>query len=224
MTNLHILRFSYSLISIALIICTSCSSDSGKNISTVAAKDDGREDISYLDISAVNPDGSVNMIIEISAGTTAKYEMNKKTHRIVMDSIGEKPRYINYLGYPGNYGMIPNTILPKSVGGDGDPLDVLLLGVTQPRGTVHKVRIVGVMNLLDNGEQDDKILAVPMTEKWSQVQSIEDLDHYFPGARVIVATFFTNYKAKGEMEFSGWGSREEAMKVVNIAYDYSSKE
>jgi len=134
-----------------------------------------------------------------------------------MDSIDGKPRYINYLGYPGNYGMIPNTILPKSKGGDGDPLDILLLGVTQPRGSVQKVRIVGVMKLLDNGEQDDKIIAVPTTEKWSMVQNIDDLDQYFSGARDIVATFFTNYKAKGEMEFESWGDRSEAMKVVEMA-------
>lgn len=179
--------------------------------------------IVYEDVPAINSDGSINMIVEISAGTTAKYEMNKKSHQIVMDSINGKPRYINYLGYPGNYGMIPGTILPKSEGGDGDPLDVLLLGVTELRGTVQKVRVVGVMKLLDNGEQDDKILAVPLTEKWSSVVTIEDLDVYFPGARDIVSTFFTNYKAKGEMEFESWGGKDEAMDVVNVAYQYSMK-
>ena len=177
--------------------------------------------IQYEDIEAMNPDGTINMIVEISAGTTGKYEMNKKSGQIELDSINGKPRYINYLGYPGNYGMIPNTILPKSEGGDGDPLDVLLLGVTQPRGSVQKVRIVGVMKLLDNGEQDDKILAVPITQKWSNVKTLADLDVYFPGSKVIISTFFTNYKTKGEMEFDRWAGDTEAMNIVNKAYEYS---
>ena len=177
--------------------------------------------IQYEDIEAMNPDGTINMIVEISAGTTGKYEMNKKSGQIELDSINGKPRYINYLGYPGNYGMIPNTILPKSEGGDGDPLDVLLLGVTQPRGSVQKVRIVGVMKLLDNGEQDDKILAVPITQKWSNVKTLADLDVYFPGSKVIISTFFTNYKTQGEMEFDRWAVDTEAMNIVNKAYEYS---
>lgn len=179
--------------------------------------------IDFTAVQALNSDSSINMIVEISAGTTAKYEMNKNTHQIVMDSIDGVPRYINYLGYPGNYGMIPNTILPKSEGGDGDPLDILLLGVTEPRGSVQRARVVGVMKLLDNGEQDDKILAVPCTEKWSSVEDLEDLDSYFPGARDIVSIFFTNYKTKGEMVFESWGSKDEAMDVVKEAYEYSSR-
>lgn len=178
------------------------------------------KDIAYQNVLAFNADSTVNMIVEISAGTTAKYEMNKNSHQIVMDSIDGKPRYINYLGYPGNYGMIPNTILPKSEGGDGDPLDILLLGVTQPRGSIQKSRVVGVMKLLDNGEQDDKIIAVPNTPKWSNVRDIDDLDQYFPGARTIVSTFFTSYKEKGEMVFESWEDQSEAMRIVTIANGY----
>lgn len=223
------MRILYLLSIILLAICSSCNQKKAENSTPVNTpvsnpiQNESNQIIDFRLVQALNPDSSINMIVEISAGTTAKYEMNKNTHQIVIDSIDGKPRYINYLGYPGNYGMIPNTILPKSEGGDGDPLDILLLGVTQPRGSIQKARVVGVMKLLDNGEQDDKILAVPMTEKWSNVEDIEDLDLYFPGARDIVSTFFTNYKTKGEMEFESWGSKDEAMKVVNDAYTYSSK-
>lgn len=212
------------LIAILLIVGFSCKQDKRESpIPKLEVENlNSGADIAYQNMVALNSDGSINMIVEISAGTTAKYEMNKKTHQIVMDSIDGQPRYINYLGYPGNYGMIPNTMLPKSEGGDGDPLDILLLGITQPRGSIQKVRIVGVMKLLDNGDQDDKILAVPLTVKWSKVQNVVDLDLYFPGARDIVSIFFTSYKAKGEMEFESWGDRDEAMEVVNVAHDYLS--
>ena len=46
-----------------------------------------------------------------------------------------KPREVKYLGYPGNYGMIPRTLLPKELGGDGDPLDVIVLGPAVERGS-----------------------------------------------------------------------------------------
>ena len=220
------MKTPYFLWAIFLLVGSSCKQEILKKKAPLVetVHQEPKADIAYENVLALNPDSSINMIVEISAGTTAKYEMNKKTYQIGMDSIDGQPRYINYLGYPGNYGMIPNTILPKSEGGDGDPLDILLLGATQPRGSIQKARIVGVMKLLDNKEQDDKILAVPLTEKWSRVQNIEDLDLYFPGARVIVSTFFTNYKAKGEMEFESWGGRKEAMKVVNVAHDYPSSQ
>ncbi len=218
------MKTPYFLLAIFLLLGYSCKQEIAqkKPPITETVNQEPKADIAYENVLALNPDSSINMIVEISAGTTAKYEMNKKTHQIVMDNIDGQPRYINYLGYPGNYGMIPNTILPKSQGGDGDPLDILLFGVTQPRGSIQRARIVGVMKLLDNKEQDDKILAVPLTKKWSRVNNIDDLDLYFPGARDIVVTFFTNYKAKGEMEFESWGDRKEAMKVMNLAHDYSS--
>ncbi len=62
------------------------------------------------------------------------------------------PRHINYLGYPGNYGMIPNTILAENQGGDREPLDILLLGSTVTKDSVQIVNIVDVLELLDNGE------------------------------------------------------------------------
>ncbi len=219
------MRIPYLLVAIFLFIGLSCGNEKAEISSPVlkTIQQESKETIDFRTVQALNSDSSINMIVEIPAGTTAKYEMNKKSYQIVMDSIDGVPRYINYLGYPGNYGMIPNTILPKSEGGDGDPLDILLLGVTQSRGSVQRVRVVGVMKLLDNDEQDDKILAVPFTEKWSSVQDIEDLDSYFPGARDIVSTFFTNYKTKGEMVFESWGGKDDAMTVVKEAYEYSSR-
>jgi len=170
-----------------------------------------------------NADSTINVIIEIPAGTHQKWEVSKDDETLQLQYIDDKPRVINYLAYPCNYGMIPQSLLPKDMGGDGDPLDVILLGQKLDREEVVPCRIIGLLKLSDNGEQDDKILAVPMTEKWSNVEDIEDLDLYFPGARDIVSTFFTNYKTKGEMEFESWGSKDEAMKVVNDAYTYSSK-
>ena len=83
----------------------------------------------------------VKMLVEIPAGTIEKYELNKSSGILQMDSVDGKPRLIDYLGYPANYGMIPNTILPKSEGGDGDPLDIIAIGPPAARGSIIDCKI-----------------------------------------------------------------------------------
>ena len=158
---------------------------------------------------------TVNLVIEIPTGTTAKYEMDKKSYTLKIDSINNEPRFINYLGYPGNYGMIPNTVLPKDKGGDGDPLDILLLGPSETRGAVVKVTVIGVLQLLDNGEQDDKLIAINPISRWSIVKDLEDLDKYYPGTKTIVSTFFQNYKGEGQMELIGWADKIIALQLLD---------
>lgn len=185
--------------------------------STIGCKTSSEEVIDYKSIAPINIDSSVNMVVEIPTGTTAKYEMNKASYTLEMDSIDNNPRYIDYLGYPGNYGMIPNTILKKNLGGDGDPLDILLLGPAVARGSVQKVKVIGVLELLDNGEQDDKLIAIDPLSSWSKVKDLEDLDLYYPGTKSIVATFFENYKGKGQMELKGWSGKSKALEILSTS-------
>lgn len=165
-----------------------------------------------------NEDGTVNVIVEIPAGTNAKWETNKEGELFweVRDSA---PRIVNFLSYPGNYGMIPNTLSPKDQGGDGDDLDVLILGPALPRGTVAKVHLIGVMKFLDQGEQDDKLLAVMKDTPLGQIRSIKELNESFPGAAEIVQLWFTHYKGAGKMTFQGWGDIDVAEEVLQRSID-----
>ena len=117
-------------------------------------------------------DGYVNAIIEISSGEVEKWELNKKSGKIERDSIDGLPRTINYLGYPANYGMIPQTILPKEKGGDGDPLDIIVIGEPVLKGEIIKCKIIGVLKLLDRNEKDDKIIAIAENSSLSSINSI----------------------------------------------------
>ena len=72
-------------------------------------------------------------IVEIPAGACEKWEV-KLDGVMRWDMKDGKPRHVKYLGYPCNYGMVPRTMLGKELGGDGDPLDVLMLGPAVPRG------------------------------------------------------------------------------------------
>ncbi len=170
----------------------------------------------------LNLDGTLNAVVEIPAGTTAKYDTNVNTGMIELEQKNGKPRFVQYLGYPCNYGLIPRSIRPKSKGGDGDPLDVCVLGPTVPSGSVVKARSIGSITLLDNGEVDDKIIAVMQTGPFATVSSLTDLDKRFPGVTSILQTWFTSYKGYGkdgklQLSSPGFKGRAVAIKTIGDA-------
>ncbi|ODN68052.1 Inorganic pyrophosphatase [Methylophaga muralis] len=171
-------------------------------------------------VPAINVEGEVNALIEIPTGTSAKWEMNKdNTQEVIWELKNDKPRIVNYLGYPGNYGTIPGTAMPKELGGDGDPLDVLVLGQSIPRGEVLSVRLIGVLKMLDGGEQDDKLIAVITEDSpFANIESMKQLDEEFPAVSEIVRLWFENYKGpNGGMEAQGFADHQEAMDVLKQA-------
>jgi inorganic pyrophosphatase len=161
-----------------------------------------------------------NFVAEIPAGTNAKWEVDKATGTLHWEQKNGRPRVVQYLAYPGNYGMIPSTSLPYEVGGDGDPLDVLLLGPAVERGSVVPARPIGVLRLLDDGERDDKILAVQTQGPLSDVRDLVSLDANYAGALTIIETWFTNYKGPGRLISKGYGDAAEALSVVKQASGY----
>ncbi len=168
--------------------------------------------------------GTVRVVIEIPTGTTQKWEVDKADGLLRWEIRDGRPRLIDYLGYPGNYGMVPRTLLASDDGGDGDPLDVLVLGPPMERGAVVEARIIGVLNLLDGGEQDDKLVAVMDDTAFAQVTTIAELRRSHPGVTDIVETWFTSYKGPGEMTSSGYGEAAAADVILTRAVNtYASK-
>jgi inorganic pyrophosphatase len=141
---------------------------------------------SFLDgYPALDATGGVNVVVEVPAGSTQKWEVDKSDGSLRWEFENGEPRVVRYLGYPGNYGMIPRTLLPKERGGDGDPLDVLVLGSALPRGAVVKARLVGVLKLFDGGERDDKLIAVSAKGTFSEVRDLGSLRASFEGITEI---------------------------------------
>ena len=169
------------------------------------------------DFAALNDDGTINVVVEIPAGTIAKWEVEKGEGSLKWTYENGQPRNVNYLPYPGNYGMIPATLLARENGGDGDPLDALVLGPAVPRGSIVKAKILGVLKLLDNGEKDDKVLAVMEGSPMYEANSLVDLVENYPGVINIVELWFSNYKGEGEMESKGFSDVQMAENVVNSA-------
>lgn len=171
-------------------------------------------------LSEFNPfydDGEINVVIEIPSGTVEKWEVNKTTGEMEWLIDGNKRRIVSYMGYPGNYGFIPQTLLPVEEGGDGDPIDVIVLGPAIERGYVIKCKLIGFIKMTDNGEKDDKMIAVREGTPLYQINSIEQLDREFNGITYILQTWFTNYKGPGIVEISGFGEKDEAMVVLKKA-------
>ena len=81
--------------------------------------------------------GNVQAVIEVPAGRTEKWEVDKEDGNLKWNFKKGKPRVLKYIGYPGNYGMVPRTLLPKELGGDGDPLDIILLGPPLNLSLIH---------------------------------------------------------------------------------------
>jgi len=125
----------------------------------------------------------VTGIIEIPKNSRAKYELDKATGMIVLDRVLASPMF-----YPTNYGFIPQTYCD-----DKDPLDILVLSEIEivPLCLVES-KIIGVMQMIDGGEIDDKIIAVAKGDRhWNHFNDLSDLPmHVLDEIRV----FFENYK------------------------------
>jgi Inorganic pyrophosphatase len=133
-------------------------------------------------------------LIEVPAGTTAKWEVNHASGHLEWTFKKGKARNVSFLGYPGNYGFIPQSTLSKNGKRDGDPLDVIVLGPSVGMGSIQIIRVLGGLKLLDKGKQDNKIIAVPLSGPFSDIDSIEEMMIQFPGVIDIVRTWFEGYK------------------------------
>lgn len=156
----------------------------------------------------IHPPDNVTAVIEIPAGSRNKYELDKATGMIRLDRV-----LYSAVHYPGDYGFIPGTLAE-----DGDPLDVLTL-VDEPSypGVLIAVRPVGVLQMVDQAEPDQKILAVPnRNPRFDQMKKIEDV---FPHNRREIEHFFTIYKElEGKhTEIQGWGGPSEAHDLIRTA-------
>ena len=176
---------------------------------------------SYIhDIEPISISGNINAVIEIPSGTHDKFEVSKETGQIVQDIEDGLPRKIKYIGYPGNYGMIPKTLLSPETGGDGDPLDVIVLGEQLQKGSVVEIKLIGILKMLDEGEVDDKLIAVMVNNSiFSDVNSFNELKKLYQGITEILEMWFTNYKGSNKVIVNGFDDEKKALEIFKSACD-----
>lgn len=157
-----------------------------------------KQDLSKLD--TYTSEGFITAVIEIPAGTTKKVEYNKQLLEFKVDQINGKDRLIKFLPYLGNYGFIPGTLSDKTKGGDGDPLDIIVLSDTKQTGTVLSVIPIAVLRIVDEGEEDDKIIAVPekTTDRILDVETYIEWQERYPASITMLLTWYNNYDTSGQ--------------------------
>lgn len=161
-----------------------------------------------------NPPELVNAVIEVPADSKVKYELDKQSGLIMVDRILYGP-----FRYPANYGFIP-----QSYCDDGDPLDILVYcqEALVPR-CLAPSRVIGAMGMIDQGEGDDKIIAVLDSDPaFKGVNDVSDLPSYLLDE---LKEFFTVYKhlEKKEVEVKDIVGRDAALKLVSDALELYQK-
>lgn len=161
-----------------------------------------------------NPPELVNGIIEIPRGSRAKYEIDKESGLIKLDRVIYASMY-----YPLNYGFIPQTL-----GDDGDPLDIVVLTqVSVVPLCLIPSKVIGVMQMIDRGEGDEKIIAV--AEQDPSVSGISDVNDLPPHLISELRHFFENYKTleNKKVVINDFLPREEAFKVIETSLKHYNK-
>lgn len=152
----------------------------------------------------------VEVLIEIPTGSQNKYEFDKDKGVFKLDRVLFSPMF-----YPAEYGYIDDTLAL-----DGDPLDVLVL-VTNPTfpGCVIDARVIGYLNMIDDGDEDQKLLAVPTEDpRFEGVTTLDDVPQHKLDE---ISHFFQTYKEleKKTTKIGGWENEAEAARLVQESID-----
>lgn len=183
-----------------------------------------------IDGDGVGDNQIINYVTEIPMYVTAKMEVNKsEPGNVIMQDVNKdgSPRHYTY-GVPFfNYGLIPQTWedpdlkSPLGFGGDNDPLDVMEVG-SEPlnMGSIRPCRVLGSLELIDEGETDHKILCISLTDKDAdKIHSIDDLEKVKPGHVAKLVHWLKRYKTsdgKGEnvLAQDKATTQEEALSII----------
>ncbi len=158
---------------------------------------------------------AMNVIIEIPKFSKNKYEIDKETGMIALDRVMHTAQ-----DYPFDYGFVPQTLFD-----DGDALDVVVL-TTYPLapGILVKARPVAIMEMIDGGDRDDKIVAVPVDDpRFDEVKDLADINKHFVKE---MTHFFETYKKvqNKEVSIGSWHGKDEAMAAFEKSRDMYTKD
>lgn len=175
-----------------------------------------RKNMNHLALPSFSNSGHLQGVIEIPAGTNTKFEYNKQLLQFQPDMREGKVRRVDFMSYPVNYGFIPSTKMDKERGGDGDPLDVLVLAEHLPTGTVIEVQPIGLLQLRDLGEFDHKVLAIPIDPEKRIIRATNwaEFQRDYSAIRHILEQFFLYYDGLGTMTILGWADESAAIEEV----------
>lgn len=165
------------------------------------------------DLKAGSAD-EMNVVVEINKGSKNKYEIDKETGMIALDRALHTAQ-----DFPFDYGFVPQTLWD-----DGDALDVIVL-TTYPLfpGILVRVRPVAIMGMIDSGESDSKVIAVPVDDpRFAEILDLKDVNKH---TIKEIEHFFLTYKKlqNKEIEITGFKGKKDAEEAFKRACDLYKK-
>lgn len=151
--------------------------------------------------------GIVNTVVEISEGSCLKIEWNRQLACFELDRVEPK-----IFAKPCNYGFIPGTLDE-----DGDELDTLIVSPEPlPTGLLIKVKVIGILNFIDDGEADHKVVVVPADDRnnANAINSLADLGTRWQEQIVHHFSHYKDLKKPGSTVVEGWGDIEDAKRII----------
>ncbi len=147
---------------------------------------------------------SINTIIEINKGSKNKYEIDKETGLIALDRAMHTSQ-----DFPFDYGFVPQTLWD-----DGDAVDVIVL-TTYPLvpGVLVRVRPVAIIDIIDSGDSDSKIIGVPVDDpRWNDIKDLADINKH---TLKEMEHFYSTYKQiqKKEVKVEGFHGKDKAVEA-----------
>lgn len=148
----------------------------------------------------------VDAIIEIPLNTKNKFEIDEKSGKIRLDRV-----LYSAMKYPVEYGYIDNTLAL-----DGDPLDIVLIS-SEPTfpGCIVEARVIGYLEVIDNGHEDYKIISVVNVDpRYNEINQLDDISKFILEE---IKDFFSNYKTLQNIpvEVLNYHNKEEALNIIN---------
>jgi inorganic pyrophosphatase len=171
--------------------------------------------IDYNKLSSFDENNNLRAVIEIPSGTNDKLEYRAERNSFEIDSLNGHPRVIEFLPYLVNYGFIPSTNTSKD--SKADPLDILVYGKPFKTGQIVSVKPIGILKMLDEGEEDDKVLCIPIKKKYQiiDIKDFQDLSKNYPTLRNMISDWFLNYDKNADIQILGWFDESKALRIVD---------
>ena len=196
-----------------LLLLASCEAITDPAMEPRTSRDDQSPMSDPKQLPAFSSGGHGNAVIEIPAGTSDKREYDPATKSYPINTRNGVPRRISFLPYPANYGFIPGTLMDEARGGDGDALDIFVLCPALPTGTILEVEPIGIIRLLDDGEQDDKVIALPV-DRSLLTMDVDEISELPKGVEEILSTWLTHYDPMDSARVTGVEGKAAALEAI----------
>jgi inorganic pyrophosphatase len=175
-----------------------------------ACKHDPREEATYSKTK------QLQAVVVEPAGTATPLQYNAKTGAFEPEQEAGHDRLVRFLPFPANHGFIPGTLLDSARGGNGQPLEMMLLSPVCTTGTLLEVQPLALVTGSYNNRRIPMIIAVPAkpSERTLDANNLEQFEKRYPAAKQIISLWLRNAEGRPGLNELQWHSEQAAEKEI----------